>query len=273
MEQINIYTSKAIELLMQYTPKFLLALIVLFIGIKLINIFEKGLKQGLRKAKTEETLISFMGNLFSWLLKGLLLVSVASMIGISTASFLTLIGAAGLAIGLALQGSLANFAGGVLILFFKPFTAGDLIEAQGHLGIVKEVQIFNTILITPTNKKIIIPNGSLSNGSITNYSTEGKLRVDLIVGIDYGADIKKAKEIILNVLTENQLVLKNPAPLVAVLELADSSVNLAVRPWCKPQDYWKVYFGTMEKIKLALDANNIPIPFPQHDVHLYNHSS
>lgn len=193
------------------------------------------------------------------------------MIGISTASFITIIGAAGLAVGLALQGSLANFAGGVLILIFKPFAVGDLIEAQGHLGVVKEVQIFNTILTTPNNKKIIIPNGALSNGSITNFSTEGKLRVDLTVGIDYGADIKKAKEIILKLLDADPQILKEPAPLVAVSELADSSVNLVVRPWCKTQDYWNVYYNTIEKIKEAMDANGIPIPFPQRDVHIYNH--
>ncbi len=271
MEQINIYTTKAVELLMQYAPKLLLALLVLVIGIKLINLFEKALRKGLKKARTDETLISFIGNFNSWLLKALLIISVASMIGISTASFITIIGAAGLAVGLALQGSLANFAGGVLILIFKPFAVGDLIEAQGHLGVVKEVQIFNTILITPTNKKVIIPNGALSNGSITNFSTEGKLRVDLSVGIDYGADIKKAKDIILNLLDNDPAILKEPAPLVAVSELADSSVNLIVRPWCKTQDYWNVYYGTIEKIKEALDENNIPIPFPQRDVHIINH--
>jgi small conductance mechanosensitive channel len=192
------------------------------------------------------------------------------MVGIATTSFVAVLGAAGLAIGLALQGSLANFAGGVLILIFKPYTVGDLIEAQGHLGVVKEVQIFNTILLTPNNKRVIIPNGALSNGSTVNYSAEGDLRVDLTIGIAYESDIPKAKEVLVKMMQENPKVLDDPAPMAAVAELADSSVNLAVRPWCTTADYWGVYFETTEQAKRVLESNGIRIPFPQRDVHLYS---
>ncbi|MEM9687364.1 MAG: mechanosensitive ion channel domain-containing protein, partial [Bacteroidota bacterium] len=188
--------------------------------------------------------------------------------GVKTASFAVIIGAAGLAIGLALQGSLSNFAGGVLIMVFRPFKIGDLVEAQGELGNVKEIQIFTTTLVTPDNKTAIIPNGALSNGNIVNYSAEGKIRVDLIVGISYGSDIKKAREVLMTVMEEDDKVLADPAPGVFVAELADSAVNLAVRPYTTVEDYWDVYFGILEKCKMALDAAQIEIPFPQRDVHI-----
>jgi small conductance mechanosensitive channel len=191
------------------------------------------------------------------------------MVGIATTSFVAVLGAAGLAVGLALQGSLANFAGGVLILIFKPYNVGDLVEAQGHLGVVKEVQIFNTILLTPDNKRVIIPNGAVSNGSIVNYSAEGLLRVDLVIGIAYESDIPKAKEVLSKVMSDHQLVLAEPQSTVAVSELADSSVNLVVRPWCKASDYWQVYFDITEQAKVNLEDNGITIPFPQRDVHLF----
>ncbi len=165
-----------------------------------------------------------------------------------------------------LRGTLANFAGGVLILIFKPYKVGDLIEAQGHLGSVKEIQIFVTILLTPENKTVIIPNGAISNGNITNYATEGMMRVDLTIGISYDADIKKAKEILIDVMKKHNKVMKEPALFVGVAELADSSVNLAVRPHCHPGDYWNVYFDIYEQAKEALDNANINIPFPQMDV-------
>jgi small conductance mechanosensitive channel len=195
------------------------------------------------------------------------------MIGIATTSFIAVLGAAGLAVGLALQGSLANFAGGVLILIFKPYNVGDLVEAQGHLGVVKEVQIFNTILLSPSNKRIIIPNGAVSNGSIVNYSVEGKLRVDLVIGISYESDIPKAKDVLFSAMADHELVLKDPEPNVAVSTLADSSVNLVVRPWCKAEDYWQVYFDITEAAKVNLEANGVSIPFPQRDVHLFEHKA
>jgi small conductance mechanosensitive channel len=190
------------------------------------------------------------------------------MVGIATTSFVAVLGAAGLAVGLALQGSLANFAGGVLVMVFKPYKVGDLIEAQGHLGVVKEVQIFNTILISPQSKRIIIPNGATSNGSVVNYTIEGQIRVDLSIGVSYSADIDETKAVLMDVLVNNELVLKEPAPFVGVSEMADSSVNFAVRPHCLPEHYWDVFFGVNEAMKKALDKNAIAIPFPQRDVHL-----
>ncbi|WP_432471486.1 mechanosensitive ion channel family protein [Amphritea sp. HPY] len=271
MEELDRYSDLAISLAISYTPKLILALVTLIVGLWLIRVVVRLSETGMAKSKTDQTLITFIGNLLSWGLKALLLISVASMVGIETTSFIAVLGAAGLAVGLALQGSLANFAGGVLVILFKPYKVGDLIEAQGHLGIVKEIQVFTTILTSLENKRIIIPNGAMSNGSITNISAEGTLRVDLSMGIAYDADIAKAKQVIMDVLQSDGRVLQEPAPFVGVTEMADSSVNLVVRPWAKVEDYWDVHFDVNEKMKVALDANGIGIPFPQRDVHLYNH--
>ncbi|MCF6345193.1 MAG: mechanosensitive ion channel [Thiomicrorhabdus sp.] len=259
---------KAYELGLEYAPKLALAIITLLIGLWIIRMLGNLLQASMKKSKVDPTLIPFITSLSAWILKLLLFISVASMIGIATTSFIAVLGAAGLAIGLALQGSLANFAGGVLIMIFKPYKVGDLIEAQGHLGIVKEVQIFNTLLTNPENKQVIIPNGAISNDSIVNYTSEGAIRVNLTVGIAYDADITKAKSVLMSVLERHDKVLKDPAPFVGVVELADSSVNLAVRPHCTPDDYWDVFFDINEQIKIALDENQISIPFPQRDVHL-----
>ena len=269
MQNIDAFTTKAIELVMIYAPKFILAIITLFVGLWLIGLITKVTRKAMEKTKTDKTLIPFITNLLSWGLKLLLFISVASMVGIATTSFIAVLGAAGLAIGLALQGSLGNFAGGVLILIFKPYNVGELIEAQGHLGVVKEVQIFNTILLTPDNKRVIIPNGAVSNGSVVNYSAEGLLRVDLVIGIAYESDILKAKEVLYKAMADHELVLQDPQSTVAVSELADSSVNLVVRPWCKVSDYWQVYFDITEAAKVNLEASGITIPFPQRDVHLF----
>lgn len=269
MQNIDAFTAKAIELVMTYAPRFILAIITLVIGLWLIGFVTKVTRKAMEKTKTDKTLIPFITNLLSWGLKLLLFISVASMVGIATTSFIAVLGAAGLAIGLALQGSLGNFAGGVLVLVFKPYNVGDLIEAQGHLGVVKEVQIFNTILLTPNNKRVIIPNGAVSNGSIVNYSAEGLLRVDLVIGIAYESDISKAKEVLYKAMAEHDLVLQDPQSTVAVSELADSSVNLVVRPWCKASDYWQVYFDITEAAKVNLEESGITIPFPQRDVHLF----
>ena len=261
---------KGYELGLDYAPKLALAIITLIIGLWIINGVTKLFQASMEKSKVDATLIPFISNLTSWILKLLLFISVASMLGIATTSFIAVLGAAGLAIGLALQGSLSNFAGGVLVMIFKPYKVGDLIETQGHLGVVKEVQIFNTLIVSPQNKQIIIPNGLSSNGSIINYTAEGQLRVDLSVGIAYDANITKAKSVVLDVLTKHEKVLSEPAPFVGVVELADSSVNLAVRPYCKVEDYWTVFFDINEQMKVALDNNDITIPFPQRDVHLTN---
>ena len=264
---------QTMEMILFYTPKVALAIITLVIGLFLIGKFTNFVKLTMKKSKMEETLIPFTSHLVSWTLKVLLFVSVASMIGIATTSFIAVLGAAGLAIGLALQGSLANFAGGVLILIFKPYKIGDLIEANGHIGTVKEVQIFNTILLSPKNEKIVVPNGPMSNNSLVNYTAEGTRRIDLVIGISYDSNIDEAKKILLEVMEKDENVLTSPSPFVGVDSLGDSSVNLAVRPWCTNENYWNVYFGITEKAKKALDANNISIPFPQRDIHLFEHKN
>ena len=270
IELADTLAMKAYELGLEYAPKLALAIVTLIIGLWIIGGIRKLVTMSMKSSKVDPTLIPFLDSLASWSLKALLFISVASMVGIATTSFVAVLGAAGLAVGLALQGSLANFAGGVLIMIFKPYKVGDLIESDGHLGTVKEVQIFNTIIIAPQSKRVILPNGAVSNGSITNYTVEGKIRVDLSVGISYNADIDQAKSVLLDVLKANDKVMQDPAPFVGVSGMGDSSVDLAVRPHCHPKDYWDVYFEVNEAVKKALDNNNISIPFPQRDVHLIN---
>ena len=269
MEDLNAYTDRAVDFIASYGPKVLGALVVLILGLWLISWFTKILRKGFKKGKVDETLIPFLASMVNLTLKAVLIISVASMVGIATTSFIAVLGAAGLAIGLALQGTLGNFAGGVMILLFKPYKIGDLIEAQGFLGVVEEIHIFITKLRSPQNELIIIPNGAISNGSIKNYTETGARRVDCTIGISYDSDIKKAREVLMEVMSAHEKVLNDPAAAVTVSELADSSVNLAVRPWTKPEDYWDVYFYIYEEGKLALDKNNITIPFPQQDVHLF----
>jgi len=261
-------SDQAMAMIMEYGPKLLLAIVTLIIGLWIIKHFVKIADKGIAKGKTDATLAPFIKSLISTILKILLFLSVASMVGIETTSFIAIFSAATLAIGLALQGSLSNFAGGVLLLIFKPYKIGDLIEAQGHLGVVKHIQIFNTILLNPQNKTIIVPNGAVAGNSIINYTAEGMLRVDLTAGISYDSDIRKAKAVLMKVLENNPKVLKDPAPFVGVSELGDSSVNFAVRPWATTDNYWDVFFGINEEIKYALDEAGITIPFPQMDVHM-----
>ncbi len=256
------YIENAKLLLIEYAPKVITALAILIIGLFLIKVIVKSSRKIMAKRGVDITLQKFLGNLVGWILKILLFITVISKLGVATTSFAAIIAAAGLAVGLALQGSLANFAGGVLIMIFKPFKIGDLIEAQGEIGVVKEIEIFTTKLTGLSNKEIIIPNGTLSNGNILNYTTEGTRRVDLVFGVSYDADIKKTKEVLMNVLTSHPKVLKDPAPAVTVSELADSSVNFAVRPWCNTADYWDVYFDVTENTKIALDKAGIEIPYP-----------
>lgn len=250
------------NILFEYTPKVITALAILIIGLFIIKMIVKSTKKIMTKREVDITLQKFLVNLGSWILKILLFITVITQLGVATTSFAAIIAAAGLAVGLALQGSLANFAGGVLIMIFRPIKIGDLIEAQGEIGVVKEIEIFTTKLTGLSNKEIIIPNAALSNGNIVNYSTEGTRRVDLVFGVSYDADIKQTKEVLMNILTSNDKVLKDPAPAVTVLELADSSVNFAVRPWCKTEHYWDVYFETTENAKLELDKAGIEIPYP-----------
>ena len=259
------------DLALEHGPSLLLAILVLFIGLRIIKFLEKSIAKACGKAGFEKELEGFLSNLGGWAMRIVLFIVVAGMFGVETTSFVAIVGAAGLAIGLALQGTLGNFAGGVLILIFKPFKIGDLIQSQGVTGVVKQIQIFNSILLTPENKTVIMPNGAIMNNHIVNFTKEGKIRVDLTIGIGYGANIQNAKNAILETLRKDPRVLQDPAPTVAVGELADSAVNLAVRPWCDPKDYWDVYFDSLESSKLALDKAQIAIPFPQRDVHIYNH--
>lgn len=262
---------QAISLVMAYAPKVLLAIFTLVIGLWLINRFIRLLDN--RLGKKDPTLNKFLCGLLSALFKILLLISVASMVGIATTSFVAIIGAAGLAVGLALQGSLANFAGGVLILIFKPFKVGDTIEAQGYLGSVAEISILYTIVNTFDNRRIVIPNGSLSNATLINMSIYETRRCDMSFGIGYGDDIDQAKAIIKQLIEADDRTLANPEPLVVVGELGDSSVNLIARAWTKADDLWPFYWSMQENVKKAFDAKGISIPFPQRDVHIYNTGS
>jgi len=250
------------DLLFEYAPSVVTALVILIVGLFAIKFIVNSSRKIMDKRGVDITLQKFLLNLGSWILKILLFITVISQLGVATTSFAAIVAAAGLAVGLALQGSLANFAGGVLIIIFRPIKIGDLIEAQGEIGVVKEIEIFTTKLTGLSNKEIIIPNGSLSNGNIVNYSTEGTRRVDLVVGVSYDSDIKQTKDVLMNILTSNDKVLKDPKPSVTVLALADSSVNFAVRPWCKTEHYWDVFFETTENVKLELDKAGIEIPYP-----------
>ena len=260
--ELQKWIDKSFDLITAFGPKVIASILIWIIGIWVIRAILRNVKRLMDKKDLEISLKKFLLNLLGWILKVLLILVILGTLGIETTSFAAVLAAAGLAVGLALQGSLANFAGGVLIMIFKPFKVGDLIEAQGEMGLVKEIEIFTTKLTGLSNKEIIIPNGALSNGNIVNYTTEGTRRVDLVFGVSYDADIKQTKDILMNVLTSHPKILKTPEPTVNVLALADSSVNLAVRPWCNSDDYWTVYFDVTEQTKLALDAAGIEIPYP-----------
>jgi len=255
-------------ILIEKAPLFAGALVLLIIGWIAINIFVSLFKGTLEKRKIDQTLIPFLCSVISSLLKVGLAISLIGMIGVQTTSFIAILGAAGLAVGLALQGSLSNFAGGVLVLIFKPFRAGDFIEGGGHSGTVKEIQIFSTILTTPDNKTIILPNASLANGPIVNYSTQMERRVDFVFGISYSDDFEKAKSLLLNMIEGDARILSEPEPLVRVSALGASSIDITTRAWVKKEDYWAVYFDLTENVKKTFDREGISFPFPQRDVNL-----
>ncbi len=258
------------EIAVEYGPKLLGAILVWVIGGFIIKGLVKGFVSLLDKRKVSDSLKPFLKSLIGATLKLLLVVSVLGMVGIEMTSFIAILGAAGLAIGMALSGTLQNFAGGVMILIFKPFKVGDVIDAQGYLGAVKEIQIFNTVLTTPDNKTIIIPNGGLSTSSMTNFSTEETRRVDWTIGIGYGDDVDKAEQVIKRMCDEDARILKDPEVFIAVSELADSSVNFAVRAWVKSDDYWGVFFDMNKKVYKVFAEEGLNIPFPQMDVHVHN---
>ena len=265
---------QTIGTLMEYATKYglqlIYAIVVLVLGFWAIRIVMRGIRKGFERRDLDPSLRGFLQSVISITLKVLLLVTVAGMLGIEMTSFLAILGAAGLAIGMALKGTLSNFAGGVMILILKPFKVGEYITSASHSGTVTSIQIFNTTLLTPDNITITVPNGQLSESSVVNYTRQETRRVDIEFGIGYGDDIDKAKKVILEVLESDERIFRDPAIFVAVKSLGDSSVNIVTRSWTKTTDYWDVYFNAVESIKKAFDKNNITIPYPQRDVHIYN---
>lgn len=257
-------------LVVDYGPKVLTAMVVLFVGWWVAGLLTRVFGRMLQARNVEGTLIGFLKSICNALLMTLVVVSALGTLGIQTTSLAAVIGAAGLAVGLALQGTLSNFASGVILILFKPFKAGDLVDVAGQVGIVEDVQIFVTTVLSLDNKKVIIPNGSITSGNVVNFSGMDTRRVDMVFGISYGDDLKVAKRVMEEVLAKNAFALQDPAPRVAVKELGDSSVNFVVRPWCKTADYWDCWFSVTEEVKLALDASGITIPFPQRDVHMHS---
>lgn len=245
------------------------AIAIFVIGRWLAKLISRGLEKALVRTGTERSLVGFARGLVYYLIFALAVVAALQTLGVQTTSLVALLGAAGLAIGLALEGALANFAAGVMLLMFRPFKVGDLVEIADKLGVVEDLLVFSTILLTPDNKTVIIPNAQVTGDTITNYSRQGLLRLDLVFGIGYEDDLLQAKRILQELLDNHPHVAKEPAPTVAVLELADSSVNFAVRPYVAPGDYWAVHFDLTEQVKLRFDAEGISIPFPQRDVHLF----
>ncbi len=244
------------------------ALVFLFIGFWVSKLIVKALRKMMVRKNSDPGLISFVTSLANIALKIMIVISVMGMVGIQMTSFIAVLGAAGVAVGLALQGTLSNFASGVMILIFKPYKVGDYVEAQGLAGFVKEIQIFNTVLTTMDNKTIIIPNGSLATSTLTNYSKQPTRRIDWTVGVTYGTDFEKAKDTIMRILEADSRVLKDPAPFISIIELADSSVNIVVRVWVNTPDYWDVFFDFNNKVYATFNEEGIEFPFPQMDVHL-----
>jgi len=268
MESIDALWQKFYDAIVTFGPRLIGALITLIIGWWIINIILNVLRKKFEKRNMEPSLRGFLNSMIGILLKIMLLISVVGMLGVAMTSFIAVLGAAGLAIGMALSGTLQNFAGGVMLLLFKPFKTGDYITAQGHSGTVNEIQIFNTILKTPDNVTIIIPNGGLATNSMVNYSTEKRRRVDFLFGIGYGDDVDKAKAVLRKLIDDDKRILQDPEPFIAVKELGDNSVNIVIRAWAEASDYWAIFFDMHEKVYKTFDKEGINIPFPQMDVHM-----
>jgi small conductance mechanosensitive channel len=259
----NIY-----EFLATYWLKVVAAIVIFVVGRWLAKVISNLVARAMTKAKVDATLTSFVTNLCHIALLAFVIIAALKKLEVPMTEFTVVVGAAGLAVGFALQGSLSNFAAGVILIIFKPFKVGDFVELAGKMGTVKEIQIFNTILNSPDNVRIIVPNGQVTGSNIMNYTVNGTRRIDLVVGVSYDDDLKKAHQVIENVILSDERILKEPAYTVAVSELGESSVNFVVRPWVNAADYWAVRFDITEKIKLALDKNDITIPYPQHDIHM-----
>lgn len=260
------------ELVTIYGIKVLAAIVIFIVGRWIAKGFRKLVKNVMNRRNIDPTITGFVGNLTYVLLLTFFVVAALGQLGIQTTSFIAILGAAGLAIGLALQGSLANFAAGFLMIIFRPFKVGDYIEGAGTAGTVEAIQIFTTLLKSPDNKTVIIPNAKLTADNIVNFTAKGTRRMDMVVGIGYDSDIDKARQILEELVTADDRVLKDPAHKIAVVELADSSVNFVVRPWVNASDYWDVWFDLTEKVKKRFDEAGISIPFPQRDVHVYQHN-
>ncbi|MCE9685224.1 mechanosensitive ion channel [Shewanella sp. AS16] len=268
MENLDGLLEQAPELLMTYGLKVFFAIVIFLVGRYLAHITKKVTTKVLHNRKVDKTVVSFVANLVWAVVLVFTVIATLGQIGVQTASLIAVLGAAGLAVGLALQGSLSNFASGVLMVMFRPCRVGDYVEAAGIAGTIDEITIFSTKLRTPDNKVIVAPNSAMMNGTITNFSALGERRVDLVIGVAYDSDIAKTKEVLKSVLDNNQYVLKDPGYTVGLAELGDSSINFVVRPWVKTADYWSGRFELLEQIKNALDAANISIPFPQMDLHV-----
>lgn len=278
MEQLNQMISedflgKVYDLVAQFGIKLITALAIFIIGRWVARWLAGLVQKGMSKAGTDSTLTGFLRNIIYVALLTFVVLAAVAQLGVQTTSFIAVLGAAGFAVGLALQGSLANFAAGVLIIIFRPFKLGDFVEAAGIAGVVEAIQIFTTTLRTGDNKTIVVPNGQITSGTIVNYSAKDTRRVDMVFGVAYGDDLDKVRQVITQVLSEDDRVLAEPEPVIGVLALADSSVNFAVRPWVKSADYWAVYFDLHEKIKKRFDQQGITIPFPQQDVYLHQVAS
>lgn len=263
------YTDQIIDILVNYAPKVIGAIVTLVVGLWLIKIIVKNVRKTMERRNVDPSLVPFLSTVFAVLLKVLLFLSVVSMVGIEATSFIAILGAAGLAVGLSLQGTLQNFAGGIVLLLLKPFKVGDVVDVKGYLGVVKEIQIFYTIVNTFDNKVIYLPNGSLANSDMTNLSQEEDRRNEWTFGIGYGDDVEKAKSILRRLIDEDKRIFQDPEPFLALHSLGDSSVNIVVRTWSKASDLWPVYFDMNEKVYNEFNKEGINIPFPQMDVHLH----
>ncbi len=272
-EQVFNLMNKLKEMAVEFAPKLILALFLIIAGLWTVNVLKRVIKNRLNKKYQDKTASQFLLSAIEFISKCILFIAVAAVIGVETSSIVAVLGAASLAVGFALQGTLANIAGGILILLLRPFKKDDLIKAQDMEGIVDEVTLFVTVLRTLDNQVIYIPNSSISNGSIVNYTKHPRRRVDLTFGVSYETDFKYAKKVLLNILQEHPLVLNDPEPTVVLGELADSSVNFFVFPWCKTEHYLRVKFELTEKVKEVFTQQNISIPYPQRDVHFYKHES
>lgn len=265
---INKLTEQAPELIISYGTQIVMALLILIVGKWLARLLSNALISNMNKKNVDSTISKFVGSLTYTALFAFVIIAALGQLGIETASFVAIVGAAGLAIGFALQGSLSNFAAGVLLIIFRPIRAGDFVEVAGEAGVIEEVGIFCTLMTTGDNKVITIPNSNVMGGNITNYSMKPTRRIDMVVGIGYDADIKKAKAVLDDIIASDERVLKEPTVTIGVAELADSSVNFVVRPWVNSADYWPTKFDLLETIKYRFDEEGISIPFPQIDIHM-----